>query len=132
MFAINSRFLRNEKERDMNTTAIKLSDTLAEALSIPMEKARKVEAGIRGIAREETAKSAERTADRHVKKAFATELRHLATREDLKDLKIEMKDDMHKMERRLVLWMVGVLVTIFAGFIATILAILQTKIPLPQ
>jgi len=108
----------------MSTTAIKLSDTLAEALSIPREKATKVEEAVGQIV--------EKTADRHVKKAFATELRHLATREDLKDLKIEMKDDMHKMERRLIIWMVGVLVTIFAGFIATILAILQTKIPLPQ
>jgi len=123
----------------MNTTAIKLSDTLAEALSIPMEKAREVEAGIRGAAREETSKSVEKTANRHVKKAFATELRHLATREDLQLVRVEMqgmrtelKDDMHKMERRLIFWMVGVLVTIFAGFIATVLAILQTKIPIPQ
>jgi len=86
-----------------------------------------------------------------VDRAVATELKHLATRENLQLVRVEMqgmrtelKDEirnmgekasslevkMHKMEKRTIAWKAGA-ITILAGFIATILAILQTKTPLP-
>jgi len=71
----------------------------------------------------------------------ATELKLLATKEGLKDLKVEMaefklemkeemaslKVEMHKMEKRNILWMAGILIAILGGFIATLFTLLQTR-----
>jgi len=132
----------------MNTAAIKLSDTLVDALSVPMEKAQKVERAVENTVDIRLEGTVGKTVPALVERAVATELRHLATREDLKDLKVEMSDlkvemsnlkveikeemsnlrvEMHKMENRTILWMAGILIVMLGGFIATLFTLLQTR-----
>jgi len=81
-----------------------------------------------------------------VERAAATELKHLATREDLQLVRVEMqgirtelKDDINKMGEKVgnklqtwFLWLFGLLIVVLGSFIATLFAVLQTKIPIPQ
>jgi len=107
----------------MNTTAINLSGTIAEALSIPMEKAKKVERSVENTVDVRLEETVGRTVPPLVERAVATELKHLATKEDLKDLKVEM----YKMGNRTILWMAAILIAMLGGFIATLFTLLQTR-----
>jgi len=125
----------------MNTAAIKLSDVLVDALSTPREKAQQVERAVENTVDLRLEEIVGRAVPPLVDRAVATELKHLATREDLKDLKVEMTDfkveikeemsnlklEMHKMEKRNILWMAGILIAILCGFIATLFTLLQTR-----
>jgi len=114
----------------MNTATINLSDTIAVALSIPREKAQKVERAVENTVDLRLDATVEKTVPMLVERAVATELKHLATKEDLKDLKVEMSElkvEMHKMENRTILWMAGILIAILGGFIATLFTLLQTR-----
>jgi len=121
----------------MNTAAINLSDTLVDALSVPREKARKVERAVENTVDLRLDATVGKSVPPLVERAVATELKHLATREDLKDLKVEMSDlkvemsnlkvEMHKMENRTILWMAGILIVMLGGFIATLFTLLQTR-----
>jgi len=68
---------------------------------------------------------------------MATALKHLATkeglivldrnlREEMHSLREELKGDMHKMENKLVLWMVGILVVIFVAALSLVTTMKST------
>jgi len=114
----------------MNTAAIKLSDVLADALSVPMERAQKVEKAVEKTVDVRLEETVGKAVPPLVDRSVATELKHLATKEDLKNLEVEMykmKVEMHKMGNRTILWMAGILIAILGGFIATLFTLLQTR-----
>jgi len=110
--------------------ALTVSDIFMQAMPLSKEKAAEAER----VVEETVERHLEKTVQKHVERAFATEIKHLATREDLKDVKVNLKDlelklkvEMHAMEERLgskiqvgLFWMIGILVAVLAGFVATL------------
>jgi len=58
---------------------------------------------------------------------------------EIQEVRTELKDDINKMGEKVgnkmqtwFLWLFGLLIVVLGSFIATLFAVLQTKIPIPQ
>jgi len=86
---------------------------------------------VKGLIREERLSAAVETSDRieaKVERAVEQRVETLATKSDIAKLKVEIG----AVEKRLILWLAGMLVTILLGFFALMFAIKTQPAPYPQ
>jgi len=106
----------------MNTSAITLYDILRR--NMPDIEAREAVSAIEELAGDRS----ERVVDLHTKRAVATELKHVPTREDLQVLRAELREDIHKRTQAMLYWIMGGIVAVLASIVGGIFGILE-KLP---
>jgi len=114
----------------MGTATVSLYDVLRRMM--PETEAREAEVAFLTAARQEAKTVQRETVQKELPKlvetAFATELRHLATKADAATIRGEMKDLATKDDlRALLYWTIGGFITMLVSIIAILLVLLQVQ-----